>query len=122
MLFDTVDQGSVFLLMCGAGAALGLWYDLVALARRALEAGPLLSLLTDAVLGLGAAALLAAALVAANYGRPRLYMLLAVALGATAYGFGASRPLRALLRRLRRAAARLGGHMQNNRIIKVIFR
>lgn len=122
MLFATVDQGYVFLFMCAAGALVSAWYDVMLIARRALEAGFFLSLLADIALGLGAAALLSVALVAANYGQPRLYAFAAAALGAALYALGAARPLHALLRGLRRLGARMCGGLKKNRIIKVIFR
>ena len=122
MLFATADQGYVFLLMCAAGALTAAWYDLTALLRRLLEAGFWLSLAADAALGLGTACILGGAMLAANYGQPRLYMFLAAALGAALYRLGASRLLRGLLRRLKKALRAASAHLKDNRIIKVIFR
>ena len=83
MLFSTVGQGWVFLWMMGAGALIAAWYGLLAGLRRLLAAGFWLSLAADLAFGAGTAAIFCAALVAADYGRFRLYS----ALGALA-GFG----------------------------------
>ena len=122
MLFATAGQGQVFLLLCAAGALIGAWYDVCRAVARLLAAGFFLSLLTDAAFGLGAAGLLGAAAVAANYGALRLYMLLAAALGWALYAIGLSRPLRALARRGRARGGRWLRRLKENRITKVIFR
>ena len=71
MLFSTVGQGWVFVWMVAAGAAIGVWYALLAAVRRLLAAGFWLSLAADLAFGAGAAATFCAALVAADYGRVR---------------------------------------------------
>jgi len=108
--------------MLAAGAGIGALWDLLALARRLLEAGFFLSLIADAFLGLGSAAILIFAMLRANYGQPRAYMFLGVALGAALYAFAVARPLHALLRALRGVVWRTAARMRENRIIKVIFR
>ena len=122
MLFSTADQGSILLLMLGAGVLVGAWYHLLSLVRRLLEAGFFLSLAADLAFGLGAAAILTSALVAANYGQARPYMFLAAALGAGLYSAGVARPLRTLLRGLYRRGRGLAARLKDNRLIKVIFR
>ena len=93
MLFATVDQGWIFLVMLAAGAAVGVLWDALALLRRLLEAGFFLSLIADILLGLGSAAILIIAMVQANYGQPRAYMFVAAGLGAALYGIAVARPL-----------------------------
>ena len=122
MLFATVDQGWIFLLMLGAGTAIGALWDALALLRRLLQAGFFLSLIADIFLGLGAAAILIFAMVRANYGQPRAYMFLAAGLGAALYGIAVARPTHALLRALKRIGTRAAARLRENRIIKVIFR
>lgn len=122
MLFATVDQGWIFLVMLAAGAAVGVLWDALALLRRLLEAGFFLSLIADILLGLGSAAILIFAMVRANYGQPRAYMFVAAGLGAALYGIAVARPLHAILRALRRALGRMAARLRENRIIKVIFR
>ena len=122
MLFATVDQGWIFLVMLAAGAAVGVLWDALALLRRLLEAGFFLSLIADILLGLGSAAILIIAMVRANYGQPRAYMFVAAGLGAALYGIAVARPLHAILRTLRRALGRMAARLRENRIIKVIFR
>ena len=73
MLFSTVGQGWVFLWMVAAGALIAGWYALLAALRRLLAAGFWLSLAADIAFGVGAAALFCGALVAADYGRVRLF-------------------------------------------------
>ena len=122
MLFATIDQGWIFLLMLAAGVGLGALWDLLALLRRLLEAGFFLSLIADVFLGLGSAAILIIAMVRANYGQPRAYMFAAAGLGAVLYGIAVARPLHALLRAMKRLSRRAAARMRENRIIKVIFR
>ena len=122
MLFATVDQGWIFLLMFAAGAAIGALWDGLALLRRLLEAEFCLSLIADVFLGLGAAAILIAAMLRANYGQPRAYMFLAAGLGAALYGIAVARPLHAVLRAVKRLERRAAARVRENRIIKVIFR
>ena len=73
MLFSTVGQGWVFLWMVAAGALIAGWYALLAALRRLLAAGFWRSLAADIAFGVGAAALFCGALVAADYGRVRLF-------------------------------------------------
>lgn len=122
MLFATVDQCWIFLVMLAAGAAVGVLWDALALLRRLLEAGFFLSLIADILLGLGSAAILIIAMVQANYGQPRAYMFVAAGLGAALYGIAVARPLHAILRALRRGLGRMAARLRENRIIKVIFR
>ena len=122
MLYETFGQGRIFLLMGAAGVLIGLWYDLCGLLRRVLAAGPLLSLLADALFGLGAALLFAAASVAADWGRVRLYQVLAAALGALLYALSAGPLLRRLAGRASALFRRFARRVKENRIIKVIFR
>ena len=108
--------------MLAAGAAIGALWDGLALLRRLLEAGFFLSLIADVFLGLGAAAILIAAMLRANYGQPRAYMFVAAGLGAALYGIAAARPLHSLLRAVKRAGRHAAARIRENRIIKVIFR
>ena len=122
MLFSTIGQGWVFLWMTAAGAAIGAWYALTALARRLLGAGLWLSLAADAVFGLGAAALFCGALVIADYGRFRIYWLLATGVGFACFAAAAFPAGQRLLRGLNRRICRIFVTIGEFRWIKVIFR
>lgn len=122
MLFSTIGQGSVFLWMTAAGAVIALWYGLCAALRRLLAAGFWLSLAVDAVFGAGAAALFALALVAANYGAPRLYALLGAALGFALCAGALFGPAERVARALHRALCRIFVTLCRFRWIKVLFR
>ena len=102
MLFATAGQGWVFVWMVAAG--------------------PWLSLAADLAFGAGAAAIFCGALVAADYGRLRLFDALAALLGfglcAAALYPPARRAGRALSRAGRRIFVTIGGF----RWIKVIFK
>lgn len=122
MLFSTVGQGWVFLWMVAAGALIACWYALLAALRRLLAAGFWLSLAADLAFGVGAAAIFCAALVAADYGRVRLFSVA----GALA-GFALCAA--ALFSPARRFAAALSGgfccifvKIRGFRWIKVIFK
>lgn len=122
MLFTTVGQGWVFAWMMAAGALAGAWYALLAALRRLLRAGFWLSLAADLAFGAGAAVVYCAALVAADWGRFRLYSALGALTGFTLFAAGVFPPAR-------RAAARLMGSLRHIfdtirdfRWIKVIFR
>ena len=122
MLFSTVGQGWVFLWMMGAGAAIGAWYALLAALRRLLRAGFWLSLLADVAFGVGAAAVFCAALVAADYGRVRLYALLAALLGFGLFAAGVFPPARRAAVSFAGALRRIFVKISGFRWIKVIFR
>ena len=102
MLFSTVGQGWVFLWMVAAGALIAGWYALLAALRRLLAAGFWLSLAADIAFGVGAAALFCGALVAADYGRVRLFSV-----AGTLAGFALCAV--ALLPPARRVAAAIAG-------------
>ena len=122
MLFTTVGQGWVFVGMLFGGMAVGLWYALTALLRRVLRAGFWLSLACDALFGAGAAAILCAALVLADYGRVRLYALLAAALGFALFAAGSFSALHRAARRCRGWLCRSFVTLRRFRWINVIFR
>ena len=122
MLFSTIGQGWVFLWMTAAGVAIGAWYALLAGLRRLLDAGLWLSLAADITFGAGAAAIFCAALVAANYGRPRLFAVLATALGFALFAAGVYPPGRRIARASGRGIRRIFVKIRRFRWIKVIFR
>ena len=122
MLFTTLGQHRVFLWMLAAGALAGAWYGAMALLRRLLAAGPLLSLAADVAFGLGAAAIYCLALVSANHGVPRLYTLLAAALGFALFALAAFPAGRRLLFVAKRAINQIIVIFGRFRWIKVIFR
>lgn len=122
MLFSTIGQLPLFLWMTGAGLLVGLLYTLASALRRLLCAGFFLTLLIDALFGLGAALILIAALFTGSYGQLRLYELLGAALGFILYVLGPD-PL------VRRAAGAIGRRLRHIfaaisrfRLTKVIFK
>lgn len=113
MLFYTVGQSRIFLTMLYAGLAAGLYISLDGAARRLFEAGKLLSLMMDLLLGIVLAVIACIALLIAADGELRLYSLMGMLAGFLLYmgtlaplleKFAAlmSIPLRALVRFLRR--------------------
>ena len=122
MLFSTVGQASVFAWMLAAGAVIGAWYACMAALRRLLSAGPWLSLAADAAFGAGAGAIFCLALYAANYGRLRLYCVLASVLGFALFALGVFPPVRAAVRSILAAFRRIFVKISRVRWIKVIFR
>ena len=122
MLFATAGQGWVFLWMMAAGAAIGLWYALLAALRRLLAAGLWLSLLADIAFGVGAAALFCAALVAADYGRLRLYHAAGALLGFGLFAAAVFSPAGRAAAWATRAVRRFFVKIREFRWIKVIFR
>ena len=122
MLFSTIGQVYVFLWMIGAGLLVGLLYSLCTGLRRLLCAGFWLTLLIDVLFGLGSGLILAAALVAGDYGRVRLYSLLGSCIGLFLFRCGVDPLLRSLadmfVRLLRHTFVRISGF----RLIKVIFK
>ena len=122
MLFSTIGQGWVFLWMLAAGALIGAWYALLAALRRLLAAGFWLSLAADIAFGVGAAAIFCAALVAANYGRVRLYAVLATLLGFGLFAAATFGPARRAATTIAGTACRIFVKIREFRWIKVIFR
>ena len=122
MLFSTIGQGWVFLWMVAAGAAIGAWYALLAGLRRLLAAGFWLSLAADVAFGAGAAAIYCAALVAADYGRARLYAALGALLGFALFAAGVFPAVRRAASAVAQAARRIFVKIRAYRWIKVIFK
>lgn len=122
MLFSTIGQIYVFLWMVGAGLLVGALYSLCTGLRRLLCAGFWLTLLFDVLFGLGSGLILAAALIAGDYGRVRLYGVLGSCIGLLLFRRGIDPLLRyasaACIRTLRQIFARITGF----RLIKVIFK
>lgn len=122
MLFSTIGQGWVFVWMAAAGALIGAWYALLAALRRVLAAGFWLSLAADVAFGVGAAAIFCAALVAADYGRARLYALLGAISGFALFAAAAFPAAKRAASAAARAARHILVKIRSNRWIKVIFR
>ena len=122
MLFSTIGQFEVFLWMTAAGVLIGACYAVLAALRRLLQAGFWLSLASDIAFGTGAAGIFLSFLIAANYGRMRLFTLLAAGLGVCLFTFGLFPPLKALTSGAGRVLCRLYCALKRNRLINVIFR
>ena len=122
MLFGTIGQHRIFLWMLAAGALMGAWYALTAALRHLLDAGPVLSLLIDALFGLGAAAIFCLALYTANYASLRLYAVLAAALGFALFMLGAYPPCRRIISVTKKWFYRFIVTIGRFRWIKVIFK
>ena len=118
MLFATAHQGRIFLWMMAGGLCIGAWYLMLAGLRRLMQAGFWLSLGCDLLFGAGAAAILTGFLIMGNYGALRPFALLAAALGAGIALLALDAPLRMLSRLLRRIVTAL----EQNRLLKVIFK
>lgn len=122
MLFSTIGQIYVFLWMVGAGLAAGALYTLFAALRRLLCAGFWLTLLMDALFGLGAGLILIASSLVASYGQIWLYELLGAAAGFALFQAGIAPPVRSLAVGVLRALRHVFDRIANFRLIKVIFR
>ena len=122
MLFSTVGQGWVFLWMVAAGALIACWYALLAALRRVLSAGFWLSLAADVAFGVGAAAIFCAALVAADYGRVRLFPVLGALAGFALCAAGLFPPARRAASAIAGAFRRFFAHIRGYRWINVIFK
>jgi len=102
MLFYTVGQSQVFLMMLYVGLGVGAWYSSLEILRRLTQAGPLLSLGLDMVFGAGAAALMIAGALRVSYGELRLYAVLGVLCGAWIFRGAVLPPARCMGRLLKR--------------------
>lgn len=122
MLFSTIGQIHVFLWMVGAGLAIGALYTLFATIRRLLCAGFWLTLLLDALFGLGAGLILIAAGLVASYGQLRLYELMGAAAGFALFEAGIAPPVHSAARAILGLLKRIWNRLANFRLIKVIFR
>lgn len=122
MLFATAGQGALFVWMLASGVVIGIWYLLTALLRRILQAGFWLTLACDLAFGVGCAAIWMAFLVAGNYGRVRLFTVIAPVLGVLIFACAAAPAVNALERALRKAICHIVAALSGNRLIKVIFR
>lgn len=122
MLFSTIGQVYIFVWMIAAGLIIGAWYTLMAAVRRLLQAGFWLGLIADIGFGIGAAAIFCAFIVAANYGRVRLFAVLGVLIGCGLFAAGLWPPIRALCRSFAGCICRVCCKIKQNRLIKVIFR
>lgn len=122
MLFSTIGQPAIFLWMTASGVLIGLWYSFLTGLRRLTEAGTLLSLACDLLFGLGAAVILLAALITADYGRLRLYMLLGVLLGILLFAGGIFPFVRRCIREFSAMFCKIMAFLSKKRLIKVIFK
>ena len=122
MLFATVGQGALWLWMMACGAVMGIWYLLLALLRRWVQAGFWLTLAIDLVFGAGCGAIFIAFLVSGNYGRVRLFELIAVLLGAAVFAFAVSGPLHRTESALKRRGKQIWTWLSGKGLIKVIFK
>ena len=122
MLFATVGQGARFVWMMAAGAVVGVWYLITALLRRFIQAGFWLTLACDLLFGLGAAAILIAALIVSGYGQARPFELLGALLGALLSGAGLLSPIWTSLRHIHRGLCHIVTKLSKNRLINIIFK
>lgn len=122
MLFSTVGQGPVFLLMAGAGLLIGALLSLSDALRSLTAAGFLTGLVIDLCFGVCAGFVFTAALLAADYGRFRLFALLGTLTGAALFRLGLDPPLRSAFRALRGLFRRILDKVSSHRLIKVIFK
>ena len=102
MLFYTVGQSRVFLMMLYVGLGVGAWYGCLEVLRRLTQAGPLLSLALDILFGAGTAALMIGGALRVSYGELRLYAVLGVLCGVWIFRGAVLPPARFLGRLLRR--------------------
>lgn len=122
MLFATVGQGALTVWMMAAGAAMGVCYLALAGLRRLIQAGFALTLICDLAYGALCAAIFIAFLVRGNYGRVRLFEIIAVLLGAGLSIFALEPPLKWIGKRLCALAKGIKAVLSENRLIKVIFK
>ena len=90
----------VFLGMCLAGGALGLWFDTVRTLRRPLPGRPVISGIADGIFWLLAALLFWSALYNFSSGRIRAYEFLGAGLGLLLYFCLLSRAVRFILEKI----------------------
>lgn len=105
MLFYTVGQSRIFLMMLYAGLLVGLYVSMDGAARRLFGAGRLFSAGMDLMLGLVVAAIACFALVIAADGELRLYSLMGMLAGFLIFR-GTLAPLMSSLARLSLTALR----------------
>ena len=122
MLYQTIGQFRVFLWMLAAGALMGAWYAVTALARRLLRAGLWLGLCADLAFGLVAGAVFCGALYTANYGELRLYAVLAAALGFALFAGGVYPPGKRMVSATIVTIHRILVKLRRHRWINVIFK
>ncbi len=122
MLFYTVGQSRIFLSMLYAGLAVGLYVSLDAAARRLFEAGRVMALAMDLLLGLMVALIVVCALVVAADGELRLYALMGVFCGYLLYQGTLGPLLQALGRFAARRLRALLAWLNARTLVKKIFR
>lgn len=122
MLFSTANQAQVFIWMTACGVVIGGICCLFSLLRRALRPALPVLLVLDVLLGICCALAFTLALVLGNYGRLRLFEILAVLLGAVLFERGFRPPLKGLLLSMRRNMFRIKACLSKNRLIKALFR
>ena len=122
MLFATIGQEKVFLVMALCGVLGGAWYWTLARLRTVLRAGPALSLCADLLFGAGAFAFVASGLLFSCHGEVRLFSLLAVLFGLFLFETVARVCSRLVFRPIVRKI-RQGMHkIAQSRLFKVVFR
>lgn len=122
MLFATAGQGLLFVWMMAAGAVMGIWYVVLAILRRCIRAGFWLTLICDLAFGAGCAGIFILFLVLGNYGRVRLFEIIAALLGMLIFALAAAPALKWLETILYRTFGLIMTALSGNRLIKVIFK
>lgn len=122
MLFYTVGQSRIFLIMLYAGLAVGLYSTLDSALRRLFQAGWLLKLLMDLIFGLIMAGIVLTALVYAADGELRLYALMGVLCGYLIYA-GTLAPLISRATGFLAKGLRVAGQrMRGWKIVKILLK
>lgn len=122
MLFYTVGQSRIFLMMLYAGLAVGLYASADSALRKLFQAGKPLNLLMDLVFGLVMAGIVLTALVCAANGELRLYALMGVLCGYLIF-MGTIAPLiRRTCAASSKALHRAGQKISGWKITKILFK
>lgn len=122
MLFATAGQAALMLWMAGAGAVIVVWYALMSLLRRFVQAGFILNLLIDLLFGAGAAGIYLYFLISGNHGAFRPFTLVGTALGATVFAVGLRRPVTSIYSFLNNNFVKIVTAIRKNRRINIIFK
>ncbi|MDR2167695.1 MAG: spore cortex biosynthesis protein YabQ [Clostridiales bacterium] len=86
-------QAATFLIICAAGFALGIFYDVFRILRKIVRHNAVFISIEDIIFWLAAAALTFFLLMRINFGELRFFIFLALAIGLAIYFSSLSRPI-----------------------------
>ena len=122
MLYYTVGQWRIFIVMLTCGMVCGAWYGILMRMQRFLCAGMWLAALFDVWIASGIWGMVVIGLLVSNYGEIRLYALLAALFGFALYRLTIARAFGFLFQRVHLGITQLTTWFAKQTLVKKILK